>query len=105
MRAALLTLALVLVAAAPADAQKNPSFLAPGIPPPGANNPACRPAAAHPFPVIPVHGTFGDMTVSWNTIAPAAGSSASGSSGGPSSSSATFTPRSSRSPVPYMARS
>ena len=71
MRAALLTLALVLVAAAPADAQQNPSFTAPGIPPPGANNPACRPAAAHPFPVILVHGTFGDMTVSWNTIAPA----------------------------------
>ena len=71
MRAALLTLALVLLAAAPADAQENPSFKAPGIPPPGANNPACRPAAAHPFPVILVHGTFGDMTVSWNTIAPA----------------------------------
>ena len=31
----------------------------------------CKPAAAHPYPVILVHGTFGDMTVSWNTIAPA----------------------------------
>jgi triacylglycerol esterase/lipase EstA (alpha/beta hydrolase family) len=71
MRAALLALALVLLAAAPAGAQGNPTFQAPGIPPPGANNPACKPAAAHPFPVILVHGTFADMTVSWNTIAPA----------------------------------
>src|SRR3954466_5617442 len=62
-----LALALLLIAAAPAGAQS----LAPGIPPPGANNPACKPAAAHPYPVILVHGTFGDMTVSWNTIAPA----------------------------------
>ena len=71
MRAGLLALVLVALAAAPAGAQQNPIFEAPGIPPPGANNPACRPAAAHPFPVILVHGTFGDMTVSWNTIAPA----------------------------------
>jgi pimeloyl-ACP methyl ester carboxylesterase len=71
MRAALLTLALALLAAAPASAQENPIFQPPGIPPPGANDPACKPAAAHPFPVILVHGTFADMTVSWNTIAPA----------------------------------
>jgi len=38
MRAALLALALLLIAAAP--------------------------AAAHPYPVVLVHGTFGDMTVS-----------------------------------------
>src|SRR3954447_14019025 len=62
-----LALMLLLATAAPAGAQG----LAPGIPPPGANNPACKPAAAHPYPVILVHGTFGDMTVSWNTIAPA----------------------------------
>jgi pimeloyl-ACP methyl ester carboxylesterase len=62
-----LALVLLLVTAGPAGAQS----LAPGIPPPGANDPACKPAAAHPYPVILVHGTFGDMTVSWNTIAPA----------------------------------
>jgi triacylglycerol lipase len=68
MRAGLLALALLLLGAAPASAQ---SFDAPGIPPPGANDPACRPAAAHPSPVILVHGTFGDMTVSWNSLSPA----------------------------------
>jgi triacylglycerol lipase len=74
MRAGLIALVLVLLAAgrvATASAQENPIFLSPGIPPPGANNPACRPAAAHPYPVILVHGTFGDMTVSWNSLAPA----------------------------------
>ena len=68
MRAGLLSLALVLLPAGPASAQ---SFDAPGIPPPGANDPACRPAAAHPYPVILVHGTFGDMTISWNSLSPA----------------------------------
>jgi hypothetical protein len=71
MRAGLLALALLLLVAAPASAQENPIFQPPGIPPAGANNPACKPAAAHPCPVILVHGTFGDMTVSWNSLAPA----------------------------------
>jgi len=71
MRCALLTLALLLLAAAPASAQANPIYQSPGIPPPGANDPACKPAAAHPYPVILVHGTFGDMTVSWNSLSPA----------------------------------
>jgi pimeloyl-ACP methyl ester carboxylesterase len=62
-----LAAAVLALSAAPAGAQS----LAPGIPPPGANNPACRPAPSHPYPVILVHGTFGDMTVSWNSIAPA----------------------------------
>ena len=65
MRAGFLALALLLLVAAPAGAQ------APGIPPAGANDPACKPAATHPYPVILVHGTFGDMTVSWNSLAPA----------------------------------
>ena len=38
------------------------------MPPPGANDFACRSAAP---PVILVHGTFGDMTVSWNLVSPA----------------------------------
>jgi len=64
MRAAVLAIAGLLAAAAPAAAQ------APGIPPPGANDFACR-STAHPVPVILVHGTFGDMTVSWNLVSPA----------------------------------
>src|SRR5919106_1431813 len=62
--AVLLATAGLLVAAAPAGAQ------APGVPPPGANDFDCR-SAAHPVPVILVHGTFGDMTVSWNLVSPA----------------------------------
>jgi pimeloyl-ACP methyl ester carboxylesterase len=54
----------LLVTAAPAAAQ------APGIPPPGANDFSCR-SPVHPVPVILVHGTFGDMTVSWNLVSPA----------------------------------
>jgi triacylglycerol lipase len=59
---AVLATAGLLVAAAPASAQ------APGVPPPGANDFACRSATP---PVILVHGTFGDMTVSWNLVSPA----------------------------------
>jgi pimeloyl-ACP methyl ester carboxylesterase len=62
--AAVLVSAGLLAAAAPAAAQ------APGIPPPGANDFACR-SAGHPIPVVLVHGTFGDMTVSWNLVSPA----------------------------------
>jgi triacylglycerol lipase len=60
----MLATAGLLAAAAPAPAQT------PGVPPPGANDFNCR-SAAHPVPVILVHGTFGDMTVSWNLFAPA----------------------------------
>src|SRR5919106_2618885 len=62
--AVLLATAGLLVAAAPAGAQ------APGVPPPGSNDFDCR-SATHPVPVILVHGTFGDMTVSWNSVSPA----------------------------------
>src|SRR5688572_14827141 len=62
--AVLLATAGLLVAAAPAGGQ------APGVPPPGANDFDCR-STAHPVPVILVHGTFGDMTVSWNLVSPA----------------------------------
>jgi pimeloyl-ACP methyl ester carboxylesterase len=63
-RAALLAIVAALLAAAPAGAQT------PGISPPGANDFSCR-STAHPVPVILVHGTFGDMTVSWNLFSPA----------------------------------
>jgi pimeloyl-ACP methyl ester carboxylesterase len=44
---------------------------APGIDPPGANDFSCEPSSKRPHPVVLVHGTFGDMTVSWNRISPA----------------------------------
>jgi triacylglycerol esterase/lipase EstA (alpha/beta hydrolase family) len=44
---------------------------APGINPPGANDWKCKPGKYTPEPVVLVHGTFADMTVSWVTIAPA----------------------------------
>jgi triacylglycerol esterase/lipase EstA (alpha/beta hydrolase family) len=44
---------------------------APGISPPGANDWSCTPSEQRPNPVVLVHGTFGDMTVSWNLISPA----------------------------------
>jgi len=60
VRGMLAALALTLACAAPAAAAN----------PPGANDWSCKPTAAHPYPVVLVHGTFGDMTVSWNLISP-----------------------------------
>jgi triacylglycerol esterase/lipase EstA (alpha/beta hydrolase family) len=38
--------------------------------PPGSNNWSCSPSAAHPRPVILVHGTFADMSDSWQALSP-----------------------------------
>lgn len=44
--------------------------LKPGIDPPGVNPAACAPSAEHPVPVVLVHGTWMDRTISWNVIGP-----------------------------------
>ena len=43
----------------------------PGIDPPGVNPASCTPSAAHPVPVVLVHGTWMDRSISWNVIGPA----------------------------------
>ena len=64
-----LALITVLMAASVSTAHAAPS--SPGISPVGANDWSCEPTAAHPAPVVLVHGTFADMTESWNLISPA----------------------------------
>ncbi|MET9612543.1 esterase/lipase family protein [Kitasatospora indigofera] len=72
-------LAATVIAAAPAQAgtaqaaATDPvaaakALAAPLVP--GANNWSCRPSAAHPRPVVLVHGTFANGSVNWLPIAP-----------------------------------
>ena len=46
------------------------SGLLPATSPPGANDFTCKPTAAHPSPVVLVHGTFEDATENWSLVAP-----------------------------------
>jgi triacylglycerol esterase/lipase EstA (alpha/beta hydrolase family) len=42
----------------------------PSASPPGANDWSCKLTAAHPRPVVLVHGTFADMSNSWQAVSP-----------------------------------
>ncbi len=66
---AAVTVALVACALAPAAAGAEEPLPPQGTPPPGANDFSCRPPARHPYPVVIVHGTFGNMGVLWDTVA------------------------------------
>jgi triacylglycerol esterase/lipase EstA (alpha/beta hydrolase family) len=46
------------------------SIAAPGSSPPGANDWSCQPTAAHPRPVVLVHGTFENQRNNWNALSP-----------------------------------
>jgi triacylglycerol lipase len=63
---------LAALAVAPAGALAAGEPLPPqGAPPPGTNDFSCKPPAKHPYPVVLVHGTFENMTESWNVLVPA----------------------------------
>ncbi|HEX2893658.1 MAG TPA: alpha/beta fold hydrolase [Marmoricola sp.] len=79
---ALLALAgLLCSAAGPASAAESlpvpyqfiPSALLGGMPDanaPGTNDWSCKPSAAHPLPVVLVHGTAGNRSTNWQTYGP-----------------------------------
>jgi triacylglycerol esterase/lipase EstA (alpha/beta hydrolase family) len=80
--AVLAVLTAVLLALAPAAARADlpviynfPTGLAlgtvaPNADPPGAGDFGCRPSAAHPRPVVLVHGTLENKLLNWNALSP-----------------------------------
>src|SRR3954452_19486568 len=46
------------------------AHVSPTASPPGANEWSCEPTATHPRPVVLVHGTFADLSDSWQAPSP-----------------------------------
>ncbi len=81
LTAAATAVLVMVVGARPAEAAAYPvdrhfgtgflrGFLTPTVPPPGADDWSCKPSAAHPNPVVLVHGTFANMNDNWRGAAP-----------------------------------
>ncbi|WP_406328831.1 esterase/lipase family protein [Streptomyces sp. NBC_00203] len=74
LTALLLTAAVTVVPAAAARADSAPSWGSPRSSEAesggGWNNYSCKPSAAHPRPVVLVHGTFGNSVDNWLALAP-----------------------------------
>ena len=69
MTVVVLAVVAAFATAAPALSADEP--LPPqGTPPPGTNDFGCKPPKRHPYPVILVHGTYFNMTISWTVAAP-----------------------------------